>query len=186
MIELQGVKGLKELDARLRDFPLDLQKKVLFGALRKAIKPVIDAAKANAPEAADPHWFYPYIRKGRRGKRIMRILSEIRAGRKALRKQGLQQRVRIQPGNIRRNIRAIRMPGMPGKEVRFFVGPVRRGRGYENDPWYWRFLEYGTAHSPARPFLRPALASHASKVVYELGKSLQRGIDTMAKRYGGA
>lgn len=40
--------------------------------------------------------------------------------------------------------------------VRTFVKASQRGAKSPNDPFYWRFLEFGTSKMRARPFLRPA------------------------------
>lgn len=40
----------------------------------------------------------------------------------------------------------------------------------------WHFVEFGTAHQSAHPFLRPALDSQAPRVVDELKTELAKGI----------
>lgn len=35
----------------------------------------------------------------------------------------------------------------------------------KNDPFYWRFVEFGTSKMPARPFLRPAFEANKDKAV---------------------
>ncbi len=44
------------------------------------------------------------------------------------------------------------------------------------------FLEYGTAHSSAKPFMRPALDSKVQEALDEMGKALARGITREAKK----
>jgi HK97 gp10 family phage protein len=49
----------------------------------------------------------------------------------------------------------------------------------------WHFIEFGTAHMAAHPFLRPALDQNAAKVLEdlktELAKSIQKAIAKKAK-----
>lgn len=41
------------------------------------------------------------------------------------------------------------------------------------DTWYFRFLEFGTATSPAKPFLRPALTSNTENVINRFAQVFQ-------------
>lgn len=54
------------------------------------------------------------------------------------------------------------------------------------DTWYWRFQEFGTEHSPAHPFLRPAAeqASGAAvdEFVLQFNKTIERALRRSAKR----
>jgi HK97 gp10 family phage protein len=48
------------------------------------------------------------------------------------------------------------------------------------DTWYWRFLELGTKHAPAKPFLRPAFDNQSSQlldtIVAELNNEIAKAL----------
>jgi HK97 gp10 family phage protein len=48
--------------------------------------------------------------------------------------------------------------------------------------WRWHFIEGGTSSQSARPFLRPALDANASAVVANLGAELRKAIDRVLKK----
>jgi HK97 gp10 family phage protein len=65
------------------------------------------------------------------------------------------------------------------------VRPIKKGAGRSNpnDPFYWRFLEFGTKFMAARPFLEPAaarLTDALAKFEEVLGPQIQR-LDTNPK-----
>ena len=47
---------------------------------------------------------------------------------------------------------------------------------YKNDPFYWRFLEFGTKDISARPFLAPALANKRQQAIDAMTKVLDKEI----------
>lgn len=51
-----------------------------------------------------------------------------------------------------------------------------------DDPYYWRFIEFGTIHAPAQPFLRPAIDSQKFASFEIFKKALKKGIDREARR----
>jgi HK97 gp10 family phage protein len=57
------------------------------------------------------------------------------------------------------------------------VGP-RKSKNKKADPWYARFVEYGTSKSAARPFMTPAWAESRAEVQkimgVEVGKAIVR------------
>lgn len=50
------------------------------------------------------------------------------------------------------------------------------------DPYYWLFVEKGTAHHAAQPFVRPALDENAQVVVTAFAKEFEKGIKRAAKK----
>ncbi|HMF29308.1 MAG TPA: HK97-gp10 family putative phage morphogenesis protein [Candidatus Cybelea sp.] len=71
-----------------------------------------------------------------------------------------------EPGNLLRNIRIT--TGRRGDEIRSKCGITP-------DAYYGHFIEYGTRHAPAYPFMRPA-ADHAS------GAAAQSVVDYATER----
>ncbi|NHZ81831.1 hypothetical protein F2P44_21495 [Massilia sp. CCM 8695] len=69
-----------------------------------------------------------------------------------------------------------------GKRQAYLV-TVRGGKSNAGgDAFYWRFLEFGTAHSPAYPFLRPAYESKKQAAVDAMTRTLAQKIK---ERLGG-
>lgn len=57
-------------------------------------------------------------------------------------------------------------------EVLMSVGMKGGAKKNNSDVYYWRFLEFGTVNSPAKPFLRPALYNNLDIVNKEFAELL--------------
>lgn len=69
-------------------------------------------------------------------------------------------------------------------QVTYIVG-VRSGskeRRKDRDAWYWRFVEFGTAKMPAKPFMRPAFESKKLSAVDLIAKRIAARIARFDKR----
>lgn len=51
----------------------------------------------------------------------------------------------------------------------------------DKDAYYWRFIEFGTAKMPARPFLRPAFDSKKEEAVRVFAAILKRDVDAIER-----
>jgi HK97 gp10 family phage protein len=126
------VKGLDELKRKLADVPKAMRKRVLRNALAAGAREVRDVAKRNAP--------------------VLTLGTSLKA---PYRKPGtVKQAIRV------RTSKADRRAGDVGVFVN--VRPAKagqRGAKNPNDPFYWRFLEFGTKKMPARPFLQRATSA---------------------------
>ncbi len=126
------VKGLDELKRKLADVPKALRKRVLRTALAAGAREVRDVAKRNAP--------------------VLNLGTSMKA---PYRKAGtVRDAIRV------RTSKADRRAGDVGVFVN--VRPAKagqRGAKNPNDPFYWRFLEFGTKKMPARPFLQRATSA---------------------------
>jgi HK97 gp10 family phage protein len=133
--------GVDELRRALEAMPARIRARAVRAALRKAALPIRDDAKARAP-----------VLQGRLPYRT--------------------------PGTVRRRIslRASKFARQAGDEGVFVgVKPLRgradtrrygkAGARNPNDPFYWRFLEFGTRKMAARPFLGPAARAKGNEVV---------------------
>lgn len=60
----------------------------------------------------------------------------------------------------------------------------RKGRKPEiaNPVKYAHLVEYGTSHSAAKPFIRPAVTSSEPKIMGELAKGYNKGMDRVVRR----
>jgi len=124
------VRGIPEFKAALQRLRLDLQRKLLRQALAEGARAVRDEGRGRAPVLNTSSL---KVRKGYRT-----------AG-------------QVRKSIVVRTSKIARRSGDVGVFVN--VRPAKRGaRGAKNpmDPFYWRFLEFGTKHMKARPFLNPA------------------------------
>jgi HK97 gp10 family phage protein len=51
-------------------------------------------------------------------------------------------------------------------------------------PFYWRFIEFGTAKMAAAPFLEPAFAANQEAAVQQIKESLAKAIERAARKLG--
>lgn len=130
--EVVRIEGLDELKRKLAEVPKAMRKRVLRNALAAGAREVRDVAKRNAP--------------------VMTLGTSLKA---PYRKPGtVKQAIRV------RTSKADRKAGDVGVFVN--VKPAKagqRGARNPNDPFYWRFLEFGTRKMAARPFLQRATSA---------------------------
>lgn len=130
MAESIKVHGLQELSQTLMKLPAELEKRVIMGALRAAGQTIRKDAMARAP-----------------------ILQKPDPRRRA--------------GTLKKNISVRRVKGKTAVYVGVFGASRKKiaafkaaggGKGANNpdDPYYWKWVEFGTKKMAARPFLRPA------------------------------
>jgi HK97 gp10 family phage protein len=130
--EAVRIDGLDEFKRKLSEVPKAMRKRVLRNALAAGAREVRDVAKRNAP--------------------VLTLGTSLKA---PYRKPGtVKQAIRV------RTSKADRRAGDVGVFVN--VRPAKagqRGAKNPNDPFYWRFLEFGTKKMPARPFLQRATSA---------------------------
>ena len=130
--EVVRIEGLDNLKRKLAEVPKAMRKRVLRNALAAGAREVRDVAKRNAP--------------------VLTLGTSLNA---PYRKPGtVKQAIRV------RTSKADRRAGDVGVFVN--VRPAKagqRGARNPNDPFYWRFLEFGTRKMPARPFLQRAASA---------------------------
>lgn len=126
-VEGVQVRGLEEFKRKAAEIPRAMRAKVLRDALRAGAREVRDTAKRNTP-----------------------VLSL----------GGSIQTPYRKPGTVKKaiSVRTSRVARRTG-DVGVFVNvrPAKKGaRGAKSssDPFYWRFLEFGTKFMRARPFLQ--------------------------------
>lgn len=67
--------------------------------------------------------------------------------------------------------------GSDGNKRQEYVVTVRSGAyGAKGDAFYWRFLEFGTASTPASPFMRPAYESKKQEAAAVMAATLSEAI----------
>lgn len=133
------IKGLDDLKRVLDDLPKQLRKKIVLGALRKAARVPLQAARRVVPimssaEAASA----PYRTPGLLKRRLM-----VRSSKSATRAGNIGVFINIKP------LRASAISGFKR------IG----GKASQNpaDPFYWKFVNFGTKKMPKRDFMSAAV-----------------------------
>ncbi len=164
------LKGLHLIEAAMRELPDRVSRKMLNDGLLLAARLVRDDAKQRAPrlEGDDPRWLRGQLRRSIRATRIRprEYSAEVIVSVRRLSKRAL---ARIK----RRQLKA----RAEGKNVRI-------GGRYSGDPFYWRFVEFGTARMRARPFLRPAFDAQKQKAVEAAIKFYRDQVQTELAKLG--
>lgn len=164
-----AIQGLDEVLAKLEGLKYETRFKGGRFALRRAAQLVTNAAKENAERLDDPaspekiadnialRW------NGRRYKATGELAFRI----------GVLGGAR-QYADTKKNVRA-------GKAGQAYVTDGDKGNP-GGDTFYWRFLEFGTATSAAKPFMRPALENNVDAAIDEFVKQYGLAIDRALKR----
>lgn len=116
----------------LEALPLKLGERVVRAALRAGAQTIRKQAQANAPVLKEPS---PYRKAGT-------IKANITVRKSKREKFGVY--VSVKP--------------LTSKQILSYrqSNGGAKGATNPNDPFYWVFQEFGTAHHPASPFMRPA------------------------------
>ena len=134
------IAGIDEMKRALDALPEKLRRKALVKPMKLAMKVVLDAAQQAVPILATPS---PYRTAGLLKKRLTTRVS------KASRQAGdVGVFVNIRPA-----------AGAKYKTIggaRTKVKNSQRGATSKTDPYYWRWVEFGTRKMGKRPFLTPA------------------------------
>lgn len=113
-------------------------------------------------------------------------------------KANIQAQGLVLSGSMLRNVVIKREPQAPSGTVQYNLG-VRHGRDknkkqretvklavsssgrivkrYEDDPYYWRFAEFGTRKQARTPSIGPALDQGKDEAIEAMGKRLQKELD---------
>ena len=84
------------------------------------------------------------------------------------------------PGNLRRSIKVL--PLRKTKSV--IIGPnLQKSGGAGADGYYAHFVEFGTAHSPAQPYMRPAFDENKGNVLERLRLVLAKRVKSWQTKY---
>ncbi|TNH06632.1 HK97-gp10 family putative phage morphogenesis protein [Testudinibacter sp. TR-2022] len=127
------VSGLKELQKAMGELGRKASNRIAVKAMRKGGAIVRDKARANAP-----------------------VLTENVPHRKAgTVKKAISSRTKI--GRNGKTNTYVWVKGLSTKQILKFKGKTGKSGAFNpKDPFYWRFLEFGTSKMPAKPFMRPA------------------------------
>ena len=147
------ITGLDELKTILRGIPQKLRRRVLRNALAAGGRVVRDAARQAAPiiSAADP-----MVQKGWRKPGTLRNAITVRTSKAAAKAGNVGVFVNVRPAKGAVYRTTSRTVGGTKVKQRTMTRASQRGAKNPADPFYWRFVEFGTRRAGATPFLRVA------------------------------
>lgn len=91
----------------------------------------------------------------------------------------------VKTGELREGIqvRRLKRESYPGFEV-WAVGVFKYSRQKQrHDPYYWKFVEFGTVKMSAQPFLRPGYDGEKTEAVEVMRNEIAAGIDRKTRSY---
>ncbi len=168
------VRGLKELRWALKEMGLDFEKRVVAAASRKAMRVVLDLAKAKAPRGTGK-------RKARDGFKLGHMADSltITAKRKVRKGQVVMAIGSPTHGSLLHLVEFGTKPHIievPIKRKGDGIGLGRTGRAVQQTK---RLSHPG---APAQPFMRPAIDAGASTAADVFGKEIAKAIARHGKR----
>lgn len=156
------LEGIDELKRALADAAAEIRTKAVRGALRQAGNVIRKSARQAVPVLARP-----VMRGGQLARKPQTVRNAI-----AVRNSKLARRegnegvfVGVRPAKgARFRTRTVKALGVRIRQ-RTQVRASKRGRYSPDDPYYWRYLEFGTRHMGARAFLRPAFEAQGRAAI---------------------
>lgn len=150
------VKGLAEIERKLKQLPERIGNNAMRRALRKGANVIRDAARRNAKAIDDPQT----------REQIWKNIAVSGGGRRRERQAGgVMMRVGVRGGA--RPLRKGTDTGLPG-----------------GNTTHWRFVEFGTSQARAQPFLRPAAASSAGAAYQAFAAAAPAELDKELRKLG--
>ncbi|QIM65264.1 HK97-gp10 family putative phage morphogenesis protein [Frederiksenia canicola] len=147
------VNGLKELGKNLQALDKTVRNKISAKAMRAGGRIVRDTARAKAPVLQEN---VPHRRKGTLKKSIVE---------------------RTKVGKNGKTTTLISVRALSSKRIAAFKTKKGKSGAYNpHDPYYWRFVEFGTSKMPAKPFLRPAFEQSKGQAAKAIISTLRREI----------
>lgn len=173
--------GAADLDRALAELGNEVAGRLLYSALTAAAKPILAEASARAPIASKPHFRY----KRQKARKVKRTGNKIldRYNRQLAREEARRmpaERTLVQPGNLRKNIAAMRLKSK--KHLRTTGGNAMVALSWRSDAYYGRFLEVGTKHIAPRSFMRDAFEARRMEALNTFISHLARGVELVRRR----
>lgn len=170
----RAIGGLDAAKAAIKALPDKLRRRALRLALAAGGRVVRDEARRHAPviDPADPA-----VQRGWRKPGTVRDAIVVRTSKQARREGNVGVFVNVRPA---KGAKYRTLTGANGSKSRVLARASQRGAKVKTDPFYWRFLEFGTKRIRAVPFLRPAaqtLDKALAAFTAKLGPQAQRILD---------
>ncbi len=154
------VKGLRELERRLKTLEPKLRERGLRGALFSGAKLIRDNARERVPE--DTGFLKRNIIMYSPRRTAKRYAEEVHIGIRYKGAGGYKDKAKaVKQGKLR------------------FRGTDQRGKLIP--AYYWRFIEFGTSKKGARPFLRPAAYANFQGAVESARDRLRTNIEKFTR-----
>lgn len=173
------LKGVGELNTKLQRLSKDVQFKGGRSALRSGASEIAAQVRANAAAINDPAT----------AQEIAKNVA-VRFSPKTFNQTGLlKMRVGIlggarAPANSKQALATERRRQRRGTASLEDLGEIA-GKGSANpggDTFYWRFVEFGTEKTAAKPFMRPALAQSAQRATDAFTAGLDKVLNRAIKK----
>jgi HK97 gp10 family phage protein len=140
--EIVQWKGFRELEQNLKMLGSEMHEKGVKLMMSRAAVPMRNEAKINAPILEEPD------KRRNRGT----LLRAISIWRKRVTRYAVTYYVGVR--------------GLSRQKIAKFKRESKNSSSDNpNDPFYWKFLEFGTSKMRARPFLRPAFEAKKTESV---------------------
>lgn len=154
------VKGLRELKAALEKLPVELQGKVLAGAVNAGAGAIKKRAIELAPEGVTGNLKRAIYQRTLRGLPPSQARVHI-----SVRKGTARERRRV--------LARYRAGKMSGEDLVKWA---------KNQAPYAHFVEFGTVNMSARPFMRPAAHEKAGEAIEKMKAALKKRIESAARK----
>lgn len=172
-VSLKNVSGLSSLLPNLRELAPQLQHKAMAGAVGAATEVVRVQAHDNAP------YYHGKVQDGHPPPGTLKAAIQKKfLGHNGTRTQWI---VFVRSG---KRFRAVSMRGQ-------MMGPLQPGTRrakftaiQNQDAYYWRFAEFGTAHMGPAYFMSDALPKTADRAIDAMREKLTQGIRDLQMRKG--
>lgn len=162
------LQGMKELQAQLIELKGAMgARKTLARAGRKAIAPVLERAKANAPYDDSPDHEGPHLRDS-----LQITMKKPKSGDTVV-------TVGIRVARLKGSINEGKKLGR--KVFRHLAKNAQRKVLRQSAHWRFHFVELGTSKDPARPFVRPAFDALVSQMTETIKAELAKDIERTVK-----
>lgn len=150
------IDGLDELRANLRALPAKLRKRALRNALAAGARLVRDAARARAPVLSSSA---KAVQQGFRSSGLVRKSIVVRTSKASTRAGDVGVFVNVRPAKGAKFRTVTRRAfGLVKVRTRTQTRASSRGAKSPTDPFYWRFLEFGTKRARQFKFLGGAVS----------------------------
>lgn len=155
------IQGLRELGLAIKELDSRLQKRIGRNAVAAAARVIQKEARQRAPVLKES---VPHRKAGTVKKRITAKADKPVDGH-------FQARVWVK--------------GIGAKAVTAFKKETgKQSRDNPDDPYYWYFLEFGTVHTPAQPFMRPAFEAKKGEAAEKMKDNITQRLAKEAADVG--
>lgn len=170
--ERMKLSGFDELKRNLAALDYDVQTKMGRTAAAAGAYVIVREARRLVKSGS-----FTKVEKGPDGARTETAKTGLVLTRALLENIAAKRERNPTPGTVRFSV-GVRH-GKKAKNARKSVtySGTKKSVSYENDPFYWFMLEFGTSKMKAKPFLRPAFEGQKEKAVNTIAQRLRRNLE---------